>query len=47
MGVSGLDYGAVFLVAEVFDLEIDRLTLNKLRVLEGAMLEHLANRATK
>ena len=45
--MSGLDYGAVFKVAEVIDVTIDKLTLNKLRVLEGAMLEHVAKEANK
>ena len=46
-GVSGLDYGAVFKVAEVIDVTIDKLTLNKLRVIEGAMLEYVAEQANK
>jgi hypothetical protein len=38
-GVIGLDYSTVAMIAEVTEITFDKVTLRKLRVLEGCVLQ--------
>jgi Phage related hypothetical protein (DUF1799) len=45
-GITGLDYRAVDIVARAHDIEIDRRTLGKIRILEHDMMTDMSGKKT-
>lgn len=44
MGIVGLDYPAVFKIAEILDIEINICLFSKIKALEGSMLKKWSNK---